>query len=100
MSIPSIVISRFSAILIKIPVEYFTELEQIFQKFIWKHKTSNSHSNLEKEEKVGGIMLPDIKLYYKAIEMKQNGTALKTIVVLFAIAKIWKQPNISQYLNK
>ena len=30
--------SRFNAILIKIPMAYITDLEQIFQKFIWNHK--------------------------------------------------------------
>ena len=29
---------RFDAILIKIPMAYFTNLEQIFQKFIWNQK--------------------------------------------------------------
>ena len=43
---------------------YFTQTEQMFQKFIWKHK------NLEKENKVEGITLLDIKLYYKAIVIK------------------------------
>ena len=31
-------IYRFNAILIKIPMAYFTDLEQIFQKFIWNDK--------------------------------------------------------------
>ena len=29
---------RFNAILTKIPMSYFTGLEQIFQTFIWNHK--------------------------------------------------------------
>ena len=29
---------RFNTIAIKIPMVYFTELEQTFQKFIWNHK--------------------------------------------------------------
>ena len=29
---------RFSAITIKVPITYFTDIEQTFQKFVWNHK--------------------------------------------------------------
>ena len=44
-------IYRFNAIPVKIPMAYFTNLEQMFQKFIHKpKKTPNSLSDPEKEK--------------------------------------------------
>ena len=58
---------------------YFAELAQIFQKFVWNHKKSHIATMiLRKKNKVGGIMLPNMKLYYGAIVIKEHGTAMKT----------------------
>ena len=59
----------FNVIPIKLPMAFFTKLEQKILEFVWKLKRPCSQRNLEKEKELE-INLPDFGLYYKAIVIK------------------------------
>ena len=80
------VVYRFNIIPIKIPTQFFTELERAIYKFSWNliktnkqtNKKKQNNNNNNKKPGIGktipnnkrtscGITMPDLKLHYKAI---------------------------------
>ena len=89
-------IYRFRAIPIKIPMAFFTKLELIILKFVWKQKILYSQDNLKKKEQKRIYHAPDVKLCYK-------DTVIKTVWYLHKSKHIdeWNQtesPEINPYL--
>jgi hypothetical protein len=79
-------IYRFNKIPIKIPTQFFTEIERAILRFIWNNNNNNNKKKnkivktiLNNKRTSGKVTAPDLKLYYKALVIKkQNQKQNKT----------------------
>ena len=70
MAILPKVIHRFNAIPIKIPMAFFTEIEQNNSKIFMNHNKPQTAKVILRKKKGGAITIPDFQPHYKTIVIK------------------------------
>jgi hypothetical protein len=71
MAILPIAIYRFNTIPIIIPAQFLTNLDRTILNFIWKNKKPKIATTIQNNKRTsGGISIPDLKMYYRAIVIK------------------------------
>ena len=64
-------VCRFNVIPIKIPTQFFIELERAICKLIWNNKNPGLVQTILNNKRASGVItMPDLKLYYRAIVIK------------------------------
>jgi len=64
-------IYTFNSIPIKKPTQFFTELDRAIWNFVWNNKKRRiAKTKFNNKRNSGGITMPDLKLYYRAIVIK------------------------------
>ena len=64
-------IYRFNAFPIKIPTQLFTDLGKAIVNFTWKNKNPRMVKAILNNKRTSGrITIPDLKLYYRAVMIK------------------------------
>ena len=67
-------IYKCNAIPIKLPMAFFTKLEQKVLQFVWKYKRLRTAKAIQrKKSRAGGIRLPDFRLHYRLQSSKKYG---------------------------